>query len=87
MNWMMIGKLAVRYLSTATVGTVVMNVVKATIPKNAHLVARTSAVIGGVILSEMVGAKAADYVEEELSVIFGEDKEEETIDGKNTDPK
>lgn len=70
MTWESIGRFAVRAVATGTVGQVVNNVVKATLPENAGRIAKASAQIGGFIISSMVGDAAADYAAEQVDKLL-----------------
>lgn len=78
MNWKMLGKFVTKVVTSASVGVVIDNAIKHTTPIDASPINKVAAQIGGFIISSMVGDKAAQYVENELSVVFGqEDKPEE----------
>lgn len=70
MNWMSIGKGVVCFVASAGVGTVVTNVVKATMPANVSTMNKVLTVVGGFVLSSMVGAVASQYVAAELNGVF-----------------
>lgn len=75
MNWNTIGQLAVQAVTMSTVNSVVMNAVKATMPKNTTMIQRTSFGIGGFLLAAMVSTKVAEFVNNELATIFEQPKE------------
>jgi len=70
MDWVSIGKFAVKTVAGSSVGGVIMNVVKATIPPNTKPLQRVSFILGGYILSSMIADQAAEYVVKELESIF-----------------
>lgn len=70
MDWVNIGKLAVKAVAGSAVSGVVMNVVKATMPKDAKSLQKVSALVGGYILSSMIADQAGNYVVKELELIF-----------------
>ena len=71
MNLKGITKLIVKGLSTYSVGIVIDNIVKSTIPFGASPINKTLAHIGGYVISGMVGDAAGEYMDEQLSTIFG----------------
>lgn len=81
MNAKSITKLVVKGLSTYSVGVVIDNIVKSTIPLGANPINKVLAHIGGYVIGGMVGKAAGEYMDEELSIIFG--KEEISEETKN----
>lgn len=73
-NWLEIGKVAVSAVASMSVGAVVTNVVKATTPANVSTANKILTVVGGFVLSSMVGAAASTFVTHELNQIFPEKK-------------
>jgi len=81
MNVKGITKMVIKGLSTYSVGIVIDNIVKSTIPFGANPINKVLAHIGGYVISGMVGDAAGEYMDEQLSTIFG--KEEFVEEGKN----
>lgn len=61
-NQVQIVKLVIRVIASASVGSVVGNVVKATTPENLSMANKVMTSIGGFILSSMISEMGANYV-------------------------
>jgi len=82
-NWKQLGKMVIRGVATACVGAVIDNVVGFTTPVDASKLNRVATKVGGYILSGMIGEKAGEYVDDQISTFFK--TEEEVEDGKEQD--
>lgn len=83
MNWLSLGKGAIALVASAGAGTVITNVVKATMPANISTVNKVLTLVGGFVISGMVGAVASNYVTNELDMLFPTVKSEKVEQPKN----
>lgn len=76
MNWLNLGKFALRGFTSMSVGRVVRNVIEHTTPAEVSKVGQVSLAFGGYVLSSMIGAAAGDYVIREVERVLPEAKVE-----------
>lgn len=55
-----------RAVAAGATGQVITNVIKASLPDNAGRITKAYTMLGGFIISSMVGDAAADYVSKEV---------------------
>ncbi|AXH44186.1 hypothetical protein SEA_GOCRAZY_48 [Arthrobacter phage GoCrazy] len=89
-----IAKMIVTGLVSTSTGMVVGNAVKATLPVGANLIKKIGFGIGAVVVGEMVGHKASEYVSEQMDDVteawktmknFGQHVKETLIDEEETE--
>ena len=81
-NQVQIVKLVIRVIASASVGTVVNNVVKATTPENLSMANKVMTQVGGFILGSMVSEAGANYVMKTIEM-----KPEEAVQPKTEQPE
>lgn len=69
-----IGTMVVKMVTSASVSTVVGNVIKHTTPNNLSLAKKGLVIVGELVLSSMASAAAADYVVKSIDQTFNKTK-------------
>ena len=69
MDPLTIAKLATGFVVSAGTGTIVKNIIKSTTPDNLKIAKRVTVVIGGFVLSGMVGEMATKYTDKNIDGI------------------